>query len=68
MRAKQERVVANVSAAAFSFKKHKLRLEERGQNPAAIRDELGRPWIMINLILRLLTVGCFEDKRVIEHL
>lgn len=66
--AEQERVAANVSAATFSIKKYKLRLKKRGPNPAAVRDDLGRPWTMINFRLRLVTAGCFDDKRVIEHL
>lgn len=66
--AEQERVAANESAAAFSIKKQKLRLNERGPKPAAVRHDLGRPWTMINFRLRLVTTGCFDDKRVIEHL
>lgn len=66
--AEQERVAANESAAAFSIKKQKLRLNERGPKPAAVRHDLGRAWTMINFRLRLVTTGCFHDKRVIEHL
>lgn len=66
--AEQERVAANESAAAFSIKKQKLRLNERGPKTAAVRHDLGRPWTMINFRLRLVSTGCFDDKRVIEHL
>lgn len=61
-------MAVDVSAAAFSVKKHKLPLKNTGPNPAAIRDDLGRPWTMINLRQRLVTVGCIDDKWLIEHL
>lgn len=66
--AEQERVAVNVSAAAFSVKKHQVRLKKRGPNPAAVRDDLGTPRTMLNFNQRLVTAGCFDDKRFIEHL
>ena len=59
----QERVAVNVSAAAFSIKKHKLRLETGGPSPAAFRDDLGGPRTMIHFRQRLVTARCFDDKR-----
>lgn len=61
--AEQERVAVNVSAAAFSVKKHKLRLKTGGPSPAALRDDLGGPRTMIHFRQRLVTARCFDDKR-----
>lgn len=61
--AELEREVVN-----FSVKKHKVLLKNGGLSPAAVRHDLGRPWTMLNQPLRLVTVGCVDDKRFIEHL